>query len=368
MIWKKEYVRPEWWGARADNNTDSGPAFAQMVSEIQDNQQVLLSRGIYLLGNAAKNLFKSRSLTQGVCFQGPAFTPNEAGTILRFKGDPDPMAALFWFNDTTMGITFSNLEIDCNGRLGSAIHAHTDLGKFRIIKYMTFRDMFIRGFTEIGVEIGNQSITDKDQDAFNFRFQNAHFRSGPGATCVQVDAVNAVNIFFEHTSFGNDNFEGQPEGATRIKWIRGFNGGLTNCFNDNMQDHDRFIDSNYLVGLLDLSEPTVTNFHIRDCSGEDWRVLRTTGTGKHRIVVDGWKQSRNFETTLRNKAIDAQTGHLTISNCLFNHGVAQPKTVSVNQTAYIWNNWLENGQYALNNPTQCWIDFVQPSANIVSGS
>lgn len=362
------YVRPEWWGARADDLTDSGPAFAQMVNEIEDNTRVLLCRGIYRLGDTAKNLFKTRTLTQGISFEGTAFSPNKAGSTLKFTGTADADAALFWFNNTTMGITFSRLEVDCNGLLGSAVHAFTDLGIFKPIKHMTFLDAFISGFTDTGVKIGNQTISGHDQDAFNYQFRNTQFRSGSGATCVQVDAVNAINIFFDMSSFGNESFDDGNEGGTRIKWIRGFNGGLSRCFNDDMQGHDALTDDHYFVDILDPEIPTVTNFHIRDCSGEDWRVLRTAGGGNHRIVVDGWKQSRNFETSLDNKAIDANTGSLTVSNCLFSHGIAQPKTIFVGNSAYIWNNWLENGQYSMLHPSNCWIDFVQQSFSPADGS
>lgn len=238
----------------------------------------------------------------------------------RILYDPagDANSAVFTLSVSSAGNRnlFQKIDVDTNDRAKYGFYLASG-NIFHAIKNMTFETVFVMNLKSgaVGWQIGDETNTGLDTDAWNYKFSNCHTRGSAGSIGWVVDAQNAYNIAWENCSNGRK--DGSNLMLTGIKTIRGSGFRIFNYFGDKLQstgspwiiDHNsgsmsingmntedyRCIkarpigrDEDRLIGLdIQINDATGDNeividttiiTSLRDCS------LKTTGGGDNRII------------------------------------------------------------------------------------
>lgn len=191
--------------------------------------------------------------------------------------------------------TFENMTLDTNDRAQYGYYLASGT-VFQSIKNMRFVLSTVNNLKSgaVGWQIGDQTNTGIDTDAFNFNFEKCAARGSTGSIGWVVDAANAFNITwydcFNSRKDGSNfmlsaiktirgsgfrlyNFFGDKLQSTGSPWVIDHNSGAMSIFGGNTEDH-RFIKAR-IIGRSEDSL-NVDGVQINDSTGDGGTVMDTT--------------------------------------------------------------------------------------------
>jgi hypothetical protein len=193
------------------------------------------------------------------------------------------------------GTVFEDLIIDTNQKATYGFY-FASVGVFQAIKNMQFRNVYVTGLTSgsVGWQLGDQTNTGLDTDAWNWNFYSSHARGYAGSIGWVIDANNAYNIGWYQCSAGRSGVGNEI--LSWIKTIRGSGYRIYNFFGDLLQ-------STGTPWGIDHGGGSLSIFGL---SSEDHRILKARSAGQADSMVYMVDISSNDDTTPGGVTIDSQ--------------------------------------------------------------
>lgn len=259
----------------------------------------------------------------------------------------DPMVELEAISSGN-GNTFVNFELDTNDRAQYGYYLASG-SVFQAIKNMRFINCEVNNLKSgaVGWQIGDQTNTGFDTDAFNYNWEKCAARGSAGSIGWVIDAANAFNLAWY------DCFNSRKDGSnfmlSAIKTIRGSGFRLYNFFGDELQSAGD-------PWVIDHNSGSMSIFGMNT---EDHRVIkaRTIGRSEDSLNVDGVQVN---DSTGDNGVVMDTTMITSVKNCTFDTSLGGDNRVIVATNRFYAENVSlgSAGEYKLTG---------EPRQNVIEG-
>lgn len=233
------------------------------------------------------------------------------------------------------GNTFENLDIDTNDRAQYGWYMASG-SSFEAIKNMQWNNCFVYNLKSgaVGWQIGDQTNTTYDTDAWNQNFYKCHARGSTGSIGWVIDATNAYNISWYDCSSGRK--DGSNFMLTGIKTLRGSGLRVYNFFGDKLQS----------TGSPWVIDHTGGSMEVYGLSTEDRRVCKARSSGENDSSLLMMGVSVNDETGDGDTCLDT-TIRTSLDNCTFGSASYNRELIATNQLATNHVFLGSSGEYTL---------------------
>lgn len=291
------------YGAKGDGVTDDTNAIQAAINAVTPQTQ----NGYGRLYFPAGTYIVKDTLTLGS--GGMQMSGDPYGSIIKYDKESNYGAVIEKSTSSGLyGWVIENLNIDTNNKATHGFY-FASVGVFQAIKNVRFSNVYVLnlGSGSIGWQLGDQTNTGLDTDAWNWNFFTCHARGNNGSIGWHIDANNAYNIGWYNCSGGRASVGNEM--LSWIKTIRGSGYRLYNFFGDKLQSSGTAWGIDHGGGLLE----------VYGLSTEDARVIkaRSLGQADSRLFMSG--VSVNDTTRSGEISVDS-TIETNLQSCVFGYG------------------------------------------------
>ena len=248
-------VFAEWFGAKGDASTDNATPITQALNAMANGMTLAFAGGNYYVNSEIA--FPTSRKFNNIDGNGARITYN--GSTDATKG----VLALTASTIAAYKVMFKRITFDANLKAGYGIRSVSPGGSFSLSN-LCFEDCQFVNATVLGCLFGDYSSSTFDIDLANLVFNRCLWMQGTGASNVQIDAANAVNVAFRSCSLGYISTSSKP--TWHVRFITCATATFDTCF------FDRVSKPGYAIYNTDCC--IVAN----GCDTEDIRILRQEST------------------------------------------------------------------------------------------
>lgn len=335
-------VYPEWW---TENTT---PGTTDMTAAIQ---------AAFYSGIGTVSLQGTTYLHDPLTLQNPSDymikirgVPFNFQTVLKYSASADADSGSISNKTTpTNGILIENITLDTNSRAKYGFYLASDPTGGEAIKNIVYRGVYVINLkaAAVGWQIGDETNTGLDTDAWNHTWYNCHARSGGGANGGIgwiIDGQNAYNSTWYNCSAGRQS------GYFMECGIRLLRGSSAHVYN-------------YTGDLLQTGGANTWTFDSRAGSlavhgmyTEDHRVAYATSGGQHDSQLLLSNIEVNESDNNGEKSIDTDVPTV-LTDCIFSTG-AYHREIDASGKLVTTNVDIggADAKYTLGSPERCILE------------